>query len=156
MIIISSDHAGEELKNKIIKFLEKKRIEYFNVSLECGCDGSIDYPDVAKQLCYKVLENPSNLGIIICGTGIGVCISSNKVKGIRAALCTEPYMAEMSRKHNNANVLCLGARLESSKDDENIEMIVQTFIDNFFEGGRHDRRVKKINEIENAVKEGDK
>ena len=155
MIIISSDHAGIELKNKVIKYIEKKRVEYYDINLECEKDG-IDYPDVAKKLCSKVLENTNNLGIIICGTGIGVCISSNKIKGIRAALCTEAYMAEMARKHNNANVLCLGARLESSKDDKNIEMIVQAFIDNFFEGGRHDRRVKKIKELENIEKVGDK
>lgn len=154
MIIISSDHAGIELKNKVIKYLEKKRVKYTDINFEWEKDG-IDYPDVAKELCNKVLENTNNLGIIICGTGIGVCISSNKVRGIRAALCTDVYMAEMARKHNNANVLCLGARLDSSKDEKNIEMIVQAFIDNFFEGGRHDRRVKKIKELENIEKAGD-
>lgn len=154
MIIISSDHAGIELKNKIIKYLEKRRLQHYDINLKCDKEG-IDYPDVAKELCHKVLESSNNLGIIICGTGIGVCISSNKIKGIRAALCTDAYMAEMSRKHNNANVLCLGARLESTKDDKNVEMIVQAFIDNFFEGGRHDRRVNKIKELENVVKEGE-
>lgn len=153
MIVISSDHAGLELKEKIIKYLEKRRIEYSDINFEKDDEG-IDYPDVAKNLCKKVLESPSNLGIIICGTGIGVSISSNKIKGIRAALCTDEYMAEMARKHNNANVLCLGARLESSKDDEKVEMIVRTFIDSFFEGGRHDRRVNKIKALEN-LKEGD-
>lgn len=154
MIIISSDHAGLELKEKIIKYLEKRRIEYNDINYVSNEEG-IDYPDVAKNLCEKVLETSNNLGIIICGTGIGVSISSNKISGIRAALCTDEYMAKMARKHNNANVLCLGARLESSKDDEKVELIVQAFIDNFFEGGRHDRRVNKIKALEKLKKEGD-
>ena len=155
MIIISSDHAGFELKNKIIKYLQRKRIEYHDINLKLEDEG-IDYPDVAQKLCFKVLENSNNLGIIICGTGIGVCISSNKINGIRAALCTDVYMAEMARKHNNANVLCLGSRLDNSKDDKNVELIVQAFLDNFFEGGRHDRRVKKIKMLEDLKEEGDK
>jgi len=155
MIIIGSDHSGVELKEKIEKYLENKHIEYTDIM--CNCNSSEDdYPDIAQELCSKVLENNSNLGIVICGTGIGVSIASNKVKGIRAALCTDSYMAKMARNHNNANVLCLGARLEVLKDEHKVEVIVQAFLDNFFEGGRHDRRVNKITEIENNRIEGDK
>lgn len=155
MIIIGSDHAGIDLKNKIIKYFEKKHIEYLDIRKNCDQDGD-DYSDVSLDLCNNVLKNDNNLGIIICGTGIGVCISCNKINGIRAALCTEPYMAETARKHNKANVLCLGSRLESLKDEKYVETIVQAFINNFFEGGRHDRRVNKICQLENMNKEGGK
>ncbi len=153
MIIIGSDHAGIDLKDNIVKYLEKKRIEYLDIRKNCNQDGD-DYSDVSLDLCNSVLKSNNNLGIIICGTGIGVCISCNKVNGIRAALCTDPYMAETARKHNKANVLCLGSRLECMKNEEYVETIVQAFIDNFFEGGRHDRRVNKINELEKINKEG--
>lgn len=153
MIIIGSDHTGIELKNRIIEFLIKKRIDILDVTKIN--EENDDYPDIALTICDKVLENRGNLGIAICGTGIGISIACNKINGIRAALCTNEYMAEMSRKHNNANVLCLGARLEYSKDIDNIECIVQTFIDNFYEAGRHQRRIIKIKNIENInTKEG--
>lgn len=155
MIIIGSDHAGIDLKNKIIKYFDDKHIEYLDIRKNCAQDGD-DYSDVSLDLCENVLKNADNLGIIICGTGIGVCISCNKINGIRAALCTEPYMAETARKHNKANVLCLGSRLECLKNEEYTQTIVQTFIDNLFEGGRHDRRVNKISELEKINKEGGK
>jgi len=147
MVIIGSDHSGIELKKQVIEFLKRKRIDF--IDLTKVNDEADDYPDVALDICEKVLENNGNLGIAICGTGIGISIACNKVKGIRAALCTDEYMAEFSRKHNNANILCLGARLESSKNINNIEAIVQAFLDNFYEAGRHERRVIKIENIEN-------
>ena len=154
MIIIGSDHSGIELKEKIEKYLQKKRIEYIDIMCNCNSKED-DYPDIAQKLCNKVLENTNNIGIIICGTGIGMSIASNKIKGIRAAVCTDSYMAKMARNHNNANILCLGSRLEVSKDEHKVEIIVQAFLDNFFEGGRHDRRVNKIIQIENSRIEGD-
>lgn len=144
MVIIGSDHTGIKLKKKIIEFLEKKHVDTLDVIKKNEEDD--DYPDIALSICEKVLENTGNLGIAICGTGIGISISCNKVKGIRAALCTDEYMSVMSRKHNNANVLCLGARLECSN---NIESIVQAFLNNFYETGRHERRIMKIENIEN-------
>lgn len=153
MIIIGSDHAGVELKETIIKYFVKRHIEFQEI--DCQCDQTADdYPDVAEKLCHKVLENNNYLGIAICGTGIGISIACNKIVGIRAAVCTDSYMAEFARKHNNANVLCLGARLDCLKEEDKIERIVQAFIDNFFEGGRHDRRVQKIKEIEKSNLEG--
>lgn len=147
MVIIGSDHTGVELKERIIEFLERKHIDILDITKKN--EKKDDYPDIALSICEKVLENSGNLGIAICGTGIGISISCNKVKGIRAALCTDEYMSEMSRKHNNANVLCLGARLECSKNLNNIESIVQAFLNNFYEAGRHERRVIKIENIEN-------
>lgn len=150
MVIIGSDHSGIELKKKVIEILEKKRIDTLDVTKVN--EEKDDYPDVALTICNKVLENKGNLGIAICGTGIGISISCNKVNGIRAALCTDEYMSEMSRKHNNANILCLGARLDSSKDIHNVESIVQAFLNNFYEAGRHERRIIKIENIENNNK----
>lgn len=152
MIIIGSDHAGIELKKQIIKYMYENHIEYCDVTTVQSEND--DYPDVACTVCYNVLKNKNNLGIAICGTGIGISIACNKIRGIRAALCTDEYMAEMARKHNNANVLCLGARIEASKNMENIKSIVGAFFDNFYEGGRHDARVLKINKIENTSIEG--
>lgn len=150
MVIIGSDHTGVELKEKIIEILTKKNINLLDVTKKN--DEKDDYPDIAMLICKKVLENKENLGIAICGTGIGISISCNKVKGIRAALCTDDYMAEMSRKHNDANILCIGARLECSKNLNNVESIVQAFLNNFYEAGRHEKRIMKIENIENSGK----
>ena len=147
MIIIGADHAGIELKNKLIDYLYNKKIEYIDLSKDNNIKND-DYPDTSRKICKKVLENNLNLGIAICGTGIGMSIVANKVRGIRAALCMDEYMAEMSRKHNNANVLCLGARLDAMSNLENATKIVDAFINNFYEGGRHDARLEKIKKIE--------
>ena len=147
MIIIGADHAGIELKNKLIDYLYNKKIEYIDLSKDNNIKND-DYPDTSRKICKKVLENNLKLGIAICGTGIGMSIAANKVRGIRAALCMDEYMAEMSRKHNNANVLCLGARLDAMSNLENATKIVDAFINNFYEGGRHDARLEKIKKIE--------
>lgn len=153
MIIIGSDHTGIELKKKIIEFLYKNQIEYADVTNYENQDGD-DYPDIAYTICSKVLEKKSNMGIAICGTGVGISIACNKIRGIRAANCSNSYMAEMSRKDNDANVLCLGARLEYVEKNENVNNIVNSFINSFFEAGRHDRRVNKIKKLENINIEG--
>ena len=141
-----------EIKKRIINYLYDKHFEYADVTNFENQDGD-DYPDIANIVCRKVLENMSNIGIAICGTGIGISIACNKVRGIRAALCTDEYMATFARKHNNANVLCLGARLKIAEDKDKIEQIVDSFINSFYEGGRHDRRLQKIRDIENMYKE---
>ncbi len=154
MIIIGSDHSGIDLKRKIIEYLYEEKIEYADVTNFENQDGD-DYPDIARIICQKVLEKQSNLGIAICGTGIGISMCCNKFRGIRAALCTDVTMAKYSRLHNNSNVLCLGARLECTKNDKLVKQIVQAFIDNFYEGGRHDRRLEKMREIESSNIKGD-
>lgn len=147
MVIIGSDHAGIELKEKIIEYLKIKHIEFLDVREEANQTGD-DYPDVAKDICSEVLKNASNLGIAICGTGIGISIACNKIKGIRAANCTDTMMAEMSRKHNNANVLALGARLKFAEKFSNVEEILNSFLNTFFDGGRHEKRVEKLERLE--------
>lgn len=153
MIIIGSDHTGVELKKAIIDYLYKEHIDYADVLTEPN-SADDDYPDIALAISSKVLQNTNNLGIAICGTGVGISIACNKLRGIRAALCTDEYMAEYSRKHNNANILCLGSRLKLADNLEEIKRIVQAFIHNFYEGGRHDRRLSKIRDIENMNIEG--
>lgn len=146
MIVIGADHAGFELKEYIKNYLDSKKILYFDVSGNTKNDND-DYPDIAKLICKKVLENSENVGIAICGTGIGISISCNKIKNIRAALCTSNQMAEFARRHNNANVICFGARLENI-DSVSIEKMLDTFLNTSFEGGRHQRRLDKIERLE--------
>ncbi len=148
MVIIGSDHSGIELKNKIKAYLMDKDISVKDVTDFKDQSGD-DYPDIAYIVCNNVLES-RELGIAICGTGIGISIACNKINGIRAAVCTNKYMAQMTRKDNNANILCLGARLEYT----NIYEIIDEFLNTDFDGGRHQRRVDKISKIEKSQKEG--
>lgn len=149
MIIIGLDHTGIELKNNIINYLKEKDIEVIDATNIEDQTGD-DYPDRAYEICKKVLETPNSLGIAICGTGIGISIACNKVNGIRASVCTDKYMAKMTRQDNDANVLCLGARLDLA----NVYEIVDAFISTEFAGERHLRRVEKIARIEECEKEG--
>ena len=154
MIVIGSDHTGIELKKKIINHLKEKNIEYLDVTNFENQDGD-DYPDIALYICNKVNENVNNLGVAICGTGIGISIACNKVKKIRAAVCTDVYMAELTRKDNDANVLCLGSRLNSIQEKNNsVYDIVDIFISTKFQGGRHKRRIDKITSIEEGKEYG--
>jgi len=139
MLFISSDHAGIELKANLINFLAIKEIEVED--LGCNSGDSVDYPDYANRLTEKVLEDGNNMGILICGTGIGMSMAANRKKGIRAALCFNSVMANFSRIHNNANVLCLGARIIGEEVAKNI---VDIFINSGFEWGRHKRRIDKL------------
>lgn len=148
MIVIGSDHTGIELKKNIISYLNTKNIEVNDVTNFEDQSGD-DYPDIAYIISKSVLENEC-LGIAICGTGIGISIACNKVNGIRASVCTEKYMAQMTRMDNDANILCLGARLENTDALE----IVDAFIETEFAGGRHQRRVDKISQIEKCEKDG--
>lgn len=142
MIAIGSDHAGYALKCEIIKHLEEKGIEF----VDCGCDGeSVDYPDIAEKTCQKITSGECDKGILICGTGVGISISANKVKGIRAALCGDWYSAKYTRLHNDANVLCMGGRVIGAGLACEITDI---FLETEFEGGRHARRVDKIMKLE--------
>ncbi len=147
MIAIGSDHGGYELKGEVIVWLKENNYEY----MEFGCmDGnSIDYPNVAEEVCEKVLDGTAEYAILICGTGIGISMAANKINGIRAALCTDTYMAKYTRLHNNANALCMGGRVLGA--GAALE-IVDTFLHTGFEGGRHQRRVDLLTDIENKMK----
>ena len=138
-ICISSDHAGYETKEFIKDLLIKSKISI--VDLGPFLNKSVDYPDYAKKVSNRVSKRKSDLGILVCGSGTGMAISANKTKGIRAAVGYNIKSTQLSRQHNNANVLCLGSRLTKRKD---IKRIIKIFLNTKFEGGRHKRRVKKI------------
>ena len=142
-IIIGSDHGGYELKGIIAEYLQNQGHDVCDAG--CFSPESIDYPDVAFPLCEKVAGGDFERGILICGTGIGMSICANKVKGIRCALCSEPVSAALTRRHNNSNVLAMGARMIGA---EMAKEIVRTFLSTDFEGDRHNRRVDKISAYE--------
>lgn len=138
-LAIASDHGGVELKDSLSRYLQESGVEVTNL----GTNGneSVDYPDYAEKLSDWIEKNPGNMGILICGSGIGMSIAANRNPNIRAALCHDGLSASLSRKHNDANVLCLGARLigiETAKD------CVNEFLNNEFEGGRHQKRIDKL------------
>lgn len=140
-IHIGSDHAGFELKSLLSKSLKNLG---FNI-LDHGTHNteSCDYPLIAQELC-KAVESDKSSGILICGTGIGMSIAANRFKGIRAALCMAELQARLARRHNNANILCLGARIIGS---ELALAIVMAFLESDFEGGRHERRINELNKL---------
>lgn len=138
-IAIGGDHAGFDLKLKVINYLKEKGHEVqdfgpFNTD-------SVDYPDFVHPLAKSIEDNSNELGILICGSGNGVCMTANKYKNIRAGLCWEPELASLTRQHNDANVLCMPARFIT--EETGLE-IVKSFVESEFEGGRHQRRVDKI------------
>ena len=138
-IFIASDHAGFILKKNIIKKFSKK-INFKDLGTNNSYQ-SVNYPDYAHKLCKNVIKNKSNIGILICGSGMGMAMSANKHKKIRAALCYSPKNAKLSRLHNDANVITLGSRL--TKKETAFKCII-TFLRTKFEGGRHIKRIKKI------------
>ena len=138
-ICIASDHAGFKLKEVIKNTLVNKNISIFD--LGPINNHSVDYPDYAKKLSKRVNANISDIGILVCGSGTGMSISANKIKGIRAAVCYNANSTRLSRLHNNANIICLGSRLTKKKL---ALKLVSIFLNTKFEGGRHLRRVKKI------------
>ena len=147
-VALACDHTGVELKNTIMVVLQKQGYAIIDVGV--NCEESIDYPDIVLPFCQQVLQE-NVLGIILCGTGIGVSISANKVLGIRAALCHNEYTARMSRMHNDANVLAMGARVLGI---EVAIAITEAFLATEFSGGRHQRRIDKISELEMNAREG--
>lgn len=143
MIAIGSDHGGFELKNYIVKYLLEKG--YAVKDYGTYSEDSVDYPDCAKPVCESVISGEAERGILICGTGIGISIAANKYKGIRAALCSNEYSAAMSRRHNDANILCMGGRVIGR---ELAYLITDTWLKEKFEGGRHAQRIAKIHAAE--------
>ena len=143
MLAIGSDHGGFELKEHIKKYLDKQGVKYKDYGIYN--ENSADYPDCAAPVCHAVLDGEAERGILVCGTGIGISISANKFKGIRAALCADVYSATMARQHNDANIICLGGRVTGR---ELAFMIIDAWRNAEFLGGRHARRVEKIHAIE--------
>ena len=144
-IAMANDHAAVELKKQISEYIkENYGYEIINFGTDSG--ESVDYPVYAKKAADAVAKKEADLGIVICGTGLGMSLSANKVKGIRCCVCSEPYTAEKSRQHNDCNMLAFGARVVGV---DMAKMIVDAFLRAEFEGGRHRRRVDLITEIEN-------
>lgn len=140
---LASDHGGYELKEHIREHLEKKGIEYIDYGT--NSEESVDYPDYGRKAGEAIMSGKVDRAIVVCGTGIGISLAANKVKGVRCALCGDSYSARMSREHNNANALALGGRVIGK--DLALE-IVDIWLKTEFAGGRHERRVNKISEIE--------
>ena len=138
-IVIGSDHGGYKLKEEIKAYLKRRKISFKD--LGAYSEESVDYPDTGKKVAKAVASKKGKFGILVCGTGLGMSMVANKVKGIRAALCHNVYTAKMSRAHNDANILCLGGRVLKKAL---ALKIVDAFLQTQFEGGRHLRRVKKI------------
>jgi ribose 5-phosphate isomerase B len=139
MILIASDHAGFELKRKVRAYMEARGLAVCDLGVDS--EASVDYPDFAHRLAAGISADEGELGILICGTGIGMSMTANRHPGVRAALCHDAYTAEMARRHNDANVLCLGGRVLGAGV---AEQVVDVFLGTPFEGGRHQRRVGKI------------
>jgi len=147
-IAIGNDHAAYALKLEIREHLMREGVTV----VDFGTDDqkSTDYPIYAKRVCYAVISGQCERGILICGTGVGMSMTANKFHGIRAVVCSEPCSAVLSRQHNNANVLCFGARIVGP---ELAKMIVDLWLAAEFEGGRHQKRIDMITELDNARNE---
>ncbi len=142
LIAIASDHGGFELKEKVKEHLRERNVKF--VDLGTNSTESVDYPVYGKACAEAVASGKAERGIVICGTGIGISMAANKVKGIRCGLCTSVEMAKLTRQHNNANMLAMGGRI---LETETALAIVDAFIDTEFEGGRHKRRTDMLDEM---------
>ena len=142
VIAVACDHGGYALKLEVIKYLEKNGFSY----QDFGTDSmeSADYPIFGEKAARAVASGACGRGLLFCGTGVGISLAANRVHGIRAVVCSEPYSAEMARRHNNANILCLGGRVVGPGL---AEKIVDVFLHTDFEGGRHERRVAMLDDI---------
>lgn len=142
MIYVGCDHGGYALKRELLKYLSEEGFPFTDL----GCGGeTVDYPDIAEAVCKKVLESEENRGVLLCGTGVGISIAANKIKGIRAALCGDWYSAKYTRLHNDANVICMGGR---TTGPGLAAEILDVFLHTSFEGGKHAARVNKIKKLE--------
>ncbi|MDV2583106.1 ribose 5-phosphate isomerase B [Alkalibacillus haloalkaliphilus] len=142
-VIIASDHGGINLRNEITSLLEEMSINYEDIG--CSCEGSVDYPDYGIPAAERVADGEFDYGILVCGTGIGMTISANKVKGVRCALVHDVFSAKATRQHNDANVIALGERVIGPGLAREI---ISTFLNEEYEGGRHANRVNKIKAYE--------
>jgi len=144
-IAIGSDHRGFQLKQKVIQILESRGLEVTDAGTHSS--DTVDYPAFASSVAKRVGSGEVERGVLICGTGIGMAIAANKILGVRAAPCHDEITAEISRRHNDLNVLCLSADLMG---DRQVEPLINTWLDTPFEGGRHARRVAQINRLESG------
>jgi ribose 5-phosphate isomerase B len=144
-IVLGADHAGFRLKESIKKYLEEAGHAVDDVGTMS--EESVDYPDFAAGAAHRVADGKDDLGIVVCGTGIGMTIAANKIPGIRAALVCDPAVAHLAREHNNANMLALAGR---TLNDEQAMQIVREFLSTPFAGGRHERRIEKIAQLDRA------
>lgn len=143
-IVIGNDHAAPELKLAVVEHLKKRGVDY--IDMGCGIGEKCDYPNKAKEVCEKVISGEYDLGILICGTGVGMSMAANKIKGIRAACCSDCFSARLTREHNDANVLCFGERVVGVGTAIDL---VDTFIDTpYSHGERHQKRIDLISELE--------
>ncbi|MBE6670612.1 MAG: ribose 5-phosphate isomerase B [Ruminococcaceae bacterium] len=142
-IVIASDHAGYSLKEQVKKHLEEKSIEY--IDLGTNSTESVAYPEYASKLCKAIQEGKANMGILVCGTGIGMSMAANKHKGIRAACVSDTFSAKATRMHNDANVLCFGERVVGAGLAFEL---VDAFLSTEYEGGRHQARVDMVNSFD--------
>jgi ribose 5-phosphate isomerase B len=149
MIVIGSDHGGLEMKEVVKAAIASRGMSVEDYGTDNG--DSVDYPDFAEKVATAVSRGDVALGILICGTGIGMSIVANKFPGVRAALATDEFMAQMAKEHNNANILVLGGRVLS---DDLATRMVNVWLDTAYEGGRHQRRLDKIDQVEAAVRTG--
>ena len=144
IIAVACDHGGFELKKEILAHLDERKIKF--VDFGTYTPDSCDYPDYAEKACDAVVKGECRFAILICGTGVGISMAANKIKGIRAACCSDTFSARFTRAHNDANALCMGGRVVGA--GVAIDM-VDLFLDTEFEGGRHQRRVDKVMALEN-------
>jgi ribose 5-phosphate isomerase B len=149
MIVLGSDHGGLELKEAIQAALAARGLDVNDYGTDNG--DSVDYPDFAEKVAGAVSRGDAELGILVCGTGIGLSIVANKLPGVRAALATDEFMAQMAKEHNNANILVLGGRVLTA---EKAVKLVNIWLDTHYEGGRHQRRLDKITQLETALRAG--
>jgi len=144
-VVVGADHRGYELKDEIAAALKRDGHEVLDVGTNSA--DSVDYPDYARLVAQSVANAESDRGILVCGTGLGMAIAANKIQGIRAATCNDTYTARMAAEHTDANVLCVGARVV---DADHAAAIVEEWLKGKFGGGRHQRRLDKINELERS------
>ncbi len=143
MIALGADHGGYRLKEAIKKYLDSEKVEYTDFGT--NSEESVDYAPIAAKVAHFIADGNADKGILCCGTGIGMSMAANKVKGIRAAVCADAYCAEITRHHNNANILCLGGRVIN---EEQAVEFSKLFLNTPFDGGRHQRRIDEIAAIE--------
>lgn len=144
MIALGCDHGGLNLKKAVIEYLKENDIEFEDFG--CYDEKSVDYPVYAYKVASAVRDKKADKGILCCGTGIGISMAANKVKGIRAAVCTNEFMAEFTRRHNDSNILCMGGRVI---EEDTAVKLAKLFLETQFEGGRHQKRIDMISDIEN-------
>jgi ribose 5-phosphate isomerase B len=148
-IAIGTDHRGFEIRARVVELV--KRLGHEVIDVGTFSADAVDYPDIAAAVAWKVSRGEVDRGILVCGTGLGMCIAANKVPGVRAAPCHDDITAEMSRRHNDSNVLCFSADLLGERL---IDRMVELWLNTPFEGGRHARRVNKITDLEHEVERG--